>query len=175
MSIYFHFQTYWDFAFCHSFMQNYAKKGLEFEGLFWPTKKEDSAQCDFFGPFLDMLSFAFNQCFPWQTTRITVFPARFVLIWAPPLPKKLVFFFPLLDRLRRYIRSSQTNTFIEKTIKQTSDEWNNKNKRSSLTKGFLIEHFSLPPLKLKKQNTDQFLIAMTHMQIQAYKGVLSVW
>lgn len=36
----------------------------------------------------------------------------------------------------------------------------------------------LPPSpkikKQKKQNTDQFLIAMTHMQIQAYKGVLSV-
>lgn len=37
----------------------------------------------------------------------------------------------------------------------------------------------LPPSpKIKKtenkKNTDQFLIAMTHMQIQAYKGVLSV-
>lgn len=167
MRIYFHFQTYWEFAFCHSFMQNYAKNVWNLRDFFGPQKKK-SAQCDFFGPFLDMLSFAFNQCFSWQTTRITVFPARFGLIWAPT-PKETIFFVT-------FCQVKQTlNTFIEKTIQQTSDEWNNKNKRSSLTKGFLIEHFSLPPLKLKKQNTDQFLIAMTHMQIQAYKGVLSVW
>lgn len=40
-------------------------------------------------------------------------------------------------------------------------------------KSVLIEHLS-PPKNLKNKNTDQYFIAMTLMQMEAYKGVFSV-